>query len=71
MCKIFSTFFILIILDNVSPLLYPFESDTRLRISLNGLWDFKVDFNNEGLTNSWQNYVFRTEVIKVLKIFIH
>ena len=71
MCKIFSTFFILIILDNVSPLLYPFESDTRLRISLNGLWDFKVDFNNEGLTNNWQNYVFRTEVIKVLKIFIH
>ncbi len=71
MCKIFSTFFILIILDNVSPLLYPFESDTRLRISLNGLWDFKVDFNNEGLTNYWQNYVFRTEVIKVLKIFIH
>jgi hypothetical protein len=71
MCKIFSTFFILIILDNVSPLLYPFESDTRLRISLNGLWDFKVDFNNEGLTNNWQNYVFRTEVIKVPKIFIH
>jgi hypothetical protein len=71
MCKIFSTFFILIILDNISPLLYPFESDTRLRISLNGLWDFKVDFNNEGLTNNWQNYVFRTEVIKVPKIFIH
>ena len=67
MFKLFLIFFIFIILENVSSLLYPFESDSRLRISLNGLWDFKVDFNNEGITNSWQNYLFSTEVIKFIK----
>ena len=42
--------------------LYPFETSTRTKISLNGLWDFKVDFQNEGLEKNWQTKVFKTEV---------
>ena len=42
--------------------LYPFETSTRTKISLNGLWDFKVDFQNEGLEKNWQKKVFKTEV---------
>ena len=42
--------------------LYPFESSTRTKISLNGLWDFKVDFQNEGIQNHWEEKIFKTQV---------
>ena len=42
--------------------LYPFETSTRTKISLNGLWDFKVDFKNEGILNNWHTKVFKNQV---------
>lgn len=35
-------------------MLYPIENEFREVKSLNGTWDFKVDFNEEGFTNKWQ-----------------
>ena len=52
----------IIFLIEASSCLYPFESSTRMRISLNGLWDFKVDFDNEGIKSNWQMKVFKTQV---------
>ena len=62
MRKLFSKIIFLVTFFNIHALLYPFESESRLKISLNGLWDFKVDFNNEGIQDNWQTKTFKNEV---------
>ena len=42
--------------------LYPFATESRSQISLNGIWYFKVDYNNEGIANNWQEKSFKTQV---------
>jgi len=42
--------------------LYPFATESRSVISLNGIWYFKVDFNNEGIENDWQKKSFKNQV---------
>jgi len=61
---------IILALCNKAFSLYPFESKTRTKFSLNGLWDFKVDFNNEGMANNWQTKSFKTEVKSYRLTFI-
>ncbi|GAB3946849.1 beta-glucuronidase [Corynebacterium tapiri] len=41
-------------------MLYPQETPTRSRISLDGFWDFKVDWNNDGVEAGWQNASLET-----------
>jgi hypothetical protein len=65
--KMLKIIIIICLLSNVFGL-YPFESESRSKFSLNGLWDFKVDFNNEGFSNNWQTKSFKTEVNIILII---
>lgn len=62
MIKVLSSIFLLLFVKQ-TVCLYPFESETRSRISLNGLWDFKVDFKNEGIKKDWHLKSFKSEVI--------
>jgi beta-galactosidase/beta-glucuronidase len=57
-----SKYCILLCFINAAFCLYPYESSTRTKISLNGLWEFKVDFQNEGIKNNWQTKVFKNQV---------
>ena len=55
-------FFYLIFLNKLIYGLYPHESVSRSKISLNGLWRFKADLNFEGFTNKWFEKDFSFEV---------
>lgn len=69
MLKILIISFILLISTQTILSLYPFETETRSRISLNGLWNFKVDFKNQGLNQSWHQKEFKTQVVKNVNHF--
>ena len=60
--------FFLIFLINSIFCLYPSESSTRSKISLNGLWKFKSDINNEGFANNWFQKDFKYDVSRLLRI---
>lgn len=61
MIKILSIIYFIIFFKQIT-CLYPFETESRSRISLNGLWDFKVDFKNEGFDKNWHLKSFKSEV---------
>ncbi len=42
--------------------LYPSESISRSKISLNGIWKFKSDINNEGFIKNWFQKDFKYDV---------
>ena len=60
MLKIFLAFSILFI-ERINGL-YPHESASRSKISLNGLWRFKADLNFEGFANRWFEKDFKFDV---------
>ena len=57
-----STLICLIILPICVNCLFPYESSSRSRLSLNGFWKFKADLNNEGFSNQWFKKNFKYEV---------
>ena len=53
----------------INSMLYPKESRTRRVIDLSGMWEFKIDFNNEGEKNCWKNGLKDTTFIPVPSSF--
>ena len=61
--KLFVNLFLINLLGNYTVYcLFPFETFTRTKQSLNGLWDFKVDFYNKGFDEQWYLKEFKSEV---------
>ncbi|GAM74546.1 beta-glucuronidase [Vibrio ishigakensis] len=39
----------------MSEMLYPQTNETRSVVDLSGIWEFKIDTNNEGRKQGWSN----------------
>lgn len=46
-------------------MLYPVESRTRRVVDLSGIWDFKVDVNNEGISKEYYKGLKESDFIPV------